>query len=559
MSLPHVSEKLVGLERVTRAEIFNAPTERVIALGRLLLCALSTLAIQIEPTEPAQYAANAELTLMLYLAFAAILVAVTRYRFLSQTTRAVIHFADVVFIAVLLSLTDGSTSPFFVFFTFALLAATLRWQWQAVVATAAALTGVLLIAGTADLDTAIIRGAYLIVAGGMLAYVSAFYKRSRDRFAMLAPWPMRKEGEANSSSIAQLLAHSAFVLEAPRILAVWEEAEEPYVNLIYWREGTFQETRRAAGTFGDLVNPALGGFAFLTGDVDSEFALIPKGPIRIKGPVIDPDLRTEFSIRGVATAPFDGTVCKGRVFIFDCDSWSENDLLLTEFIASRTGTELDRQVAQRQNEEAIASRERMRLTRDLHDGVLQSLTAASLQLNLADKALDQDRSSRLDLVKQLVAKEHRRIREFVDEAFPKSGAKKDVILGRDLQRQLEETARYWNCTASLSVAPPDAKVPEALAVQLSLMLAEAVANAVRHGGASKVDVVMEMAEGQLVTNVRDNGKGFDVQPTQDPDQKLVMAGIGAASLHERVCTLGGSLTVSSSPKGAELAIRFPVP
>ena len=153
MSLPHVSEKLVGLERVTRAEIFNAPTERVIALGRLLLCALSTLAIQIEPTEPAQYAANAELTLMLYLAFAAILVALTRYRFLSQTTRAAIHFADIVFIAVLLSLTDGSTSPFFVFFTFALLAATLRWQWQAVVATAAALTGVLLIAGTAEIST----------------------------------------------------------------------------------------------------------------------------------------------------------------------------------------------------------------------------------------------------------------------------------------------------------------------------------------------------------------------------------------------------------------------
>ena len=296
-----------------------------------------------------------------------------------------------MFISVLLSLTDGPTSPFFVFFTFALLAATLRWQWQAVVATAATLTGVLLIwigtSGYNDLNTAIIRGAYLIVAGGMLAYVSAFYKRSRDRFAMLAPWPMRKAGEANSPSIPQLLAHSAIVLEAPRILAIWEEAEEPYVNLIYWREGTFQETRRAAGTFGDLVNPALAGIAFLTGDADSEFALIPKGPMRIKGPVIDPDLRTEFSIRGVATAPFDGTICKGRVFIFDRSNWSENDLLLTEIIASRTGIELDRQVAQKQNEEAAASRERMRLTRDLHDGVLQSLTAAALQLNLADGAL----------------------------------------------------------------------------------------------------------------------------------------------------------------------------
>src|SRR5215831_44792 len=464
MLVPNVSEKLVVLERLTRADIFNAPAERVIALGRLLLCALSTLAIQLEPTEPAQHAANAQLTVMLYLLFAAILVPVTRYRFLALRMRAAIHVADVVFISVLVSLTDGPTSPFFVFFTFALLAATLRWQWQAVVATAAALTGVLLLTGTKDIDlsTAIIRGAYLIVAGGMLAYVSAFYKLSRDRFAMLAPWPMRNADNATDPSIPQLLEHSAIVLEAPRILTIWEEAEEPYVNLIYWSEGAVQETRRAVGTFGDLVNPALAGTAFLTGDVDSEFALMPKGPTRIKGNIIDPDLRREFSIRGVATASFDGAACKGRVFIFDRDSWSENDLLLTEIIASRAGVELDRQIAQRQNEEAAASRERARLTRDLHDGVLQSLTAAALQLSLADRALDEDRKSRLDLVKRLLAIEQRRVREFVDGEFPKADVKKRALLV-DLQRQLEETARFWNCTASLSVAPHDAEVPEALA------------------------------------------------------------------------------------------------
>src|SRR5258707_1373257 len=120
-------------------------------------------------------------------------------------------------------------------------------------------------------------------------------------------------------------------------------------------------------------------------------------------------------------------------------------------------------------EEAAASRERARLTHDLHDGVLQSLTAAALQLSLADGALDKDRRSRLDLVKQLLATEQRRIREFVDEAFPKSGANKHALLSRDVQRQLEETARYWNCTASISVVPHDAEVPEALAAQLSLM------------------------------------------------------------------------------------------
>jgi signal transduction histidine kinase len=376
---------------------------------------------------------------------------------------------------------------------------------------------------------------------------------------MLAPWPIRKAGEASHPSIPQLLAHSAIVLGAPRILVIWEEVDEPYVNLISWREGACQETRRVPGTFGDLVNPALAGVTFLTGDVGSEFALLSKGPMRLNEPVIDLQLQTEFSIRGVATAPFVATICTGRVFLLDRSNWSDDDLLLTEIVASRIGIELDRRVVQRRNEEVIASQERMRLTRDLHDGVLQSLTAAALQLNLAEQALEQDRRSRLALVKRLLAKEQRRIREFVDQIFPKPGTEKYAILGRDLQQQLEEAAQYWNCTTSLSVAPPDAKVPASLMSQLSLMLSEAIANAVRHGGASKLDVMMKKAEGSLVISVRDNGKGFDPHPTQDAHQGLVMASTGAASLHDRVCALGGSLTVSSSPTGTELAIRFPVP
>src|SRR6266566_4218020 len=121
MTLRSMSERLVDLERITSADIFNAPAERVIAQGRLLLCALATLAIQFAPTQPTQYAAAAELILWVYFAFAALM--------------------GVLFIV-----------------------------WITRVATTA----------DNDLETAIIRGAYLIAAGGMLAYVSTFYRRSRE-------------------------------------------------------------------------------------------------------------------------------------------------------------------------------------------------------------------------------------------------------------------------------------------------------------------------------------------------------------------------------------------
>jgi signal transduction histidine kinase len=187
------------------------------------------------------------------------------------------------------------------------------------------------------------------------------------------------------------------------------------------------------------------------------------------------------------------------------------------------------------------------------------LTAAALQLNLADQAPDKDRKSRLDLVKRLLASEQRRIREFVDKVYAKPVVEKYSTLGSDLEQQLEETAQYWNCKTSLSVVPPDTSVSNALANELALLLAEAVANAVRHGGASNIDVKIEKGKGSLVINVRDNGKGFNSEPIEETRRELVVAGTGAASVRERVCALGGSLTVSSSPTGAELAIRLPVP
>src|SRR5262249_15190355 len=115
MALLHVSEKLVDWERITSADIFNAPAERVIAQGRLLLCALSMLTVQFVPTKPPQYAVAVEYILWTYLAFAAIMVALTRYRFLTPTMRAITHVIDVLMISELLSLTDGPISPFFVF------------------------------------------------------------------------------------------------------------------------------------------------------------------------------------------------------------------------------------------------------------------------------------------------------------------------------------------------------------------------------------------------------------------------------------------------------------
>jgi signal transduction histidine kinase len=220
--------------------------------------------------------------------------------------------------------------------------------------------------------------------------------------------------------------------------------------------------------------------------------------------------------------------------------------------------ELDRQVLEAQAQDAAALRERVRLARDLHDGILQSLTAAGLQLKLSADRVDDEARSRIDMAKGLLASEQRRIREYVQEMRPKPELPSDVTLSDDLASLLADTARSWNCELSFSVEPEDIKVSRKIATHLSLMLPEAIANAVRHGKASQLGVSVRKAGGSLTIVVSDNGTGFGGAASNDNEGKSRTIQIKPASLLERVGELGGSLDVSSSSAGAELRIRLPV-
>jgi signal transduction histidine kinase len=221
--------------------------------------------------------------------------------------------------------------------------------------------------------------------------------------------------------------------------------------------------------------------------------------------------------------------------------------------------ELDRQILHRQTEEAAAARERTRLTRDLHDGILQSLTAARFQLKLlSDGQRDEDARSRLDTIKLLLNNEQIRIRDFVRQTLPKSHAATDLLLSRDLQRVISDLGELWECTTSFSVDPQDASVPAKLGAHLSLMLAEAISNAVRHGGASTIQVGMRKTNEHLAIEIQDNGHGITGADCKYDHKEPADAALGPVSLRGRVVELGGSLDIRSSPLGTELRIQVPL-
>ena len=131
-------------------------------------------------------------------------------------------------------------------------------------------------------------------------------------------------------------------------------------------------------------------------------------------------------------------------------------------------------------------------------------------------------------------------------------------MSRDLHRVVSELGELWECKTSFSVDPRDASVPAKLGAHLSLMLAEAISNAVRHGGASTVRVSMRKTNEHLAIEIQDNGHGITGSACKSNNKEPVDAALGPVSLRGRVVELGGSLDVRSSPLGTELQIRMPL-
>jgi signal transduction histidine kinase len=573
MPLLRSSRRILLGEKIAPADVFDAHSERVIAEARIILCALSLLAIWLDPGQLGD-SPTATQVLIAYSALALALLAIPFWKFPGSVAGYLVHAADIGFLAALVILSQARPGPFFALFTlFILLAAALRWDWQGVLGTGAALAVIMLAVGviasrsapasTSDsfaLNGAIVRGVNLIAAGGFLAYFSALRVRRRDQLSKLADWPGPDPSHMSSPSLATVLSHCARTLEVTRVLVVWEEVDEPFVNVAVWKDNVYEHTREIAGGLDDFLRSKhCSDSIFVTTNVRSGFVDMKGGAARLKTPIIDEELIGRFQIRSVGTAPFVGTLCRGRVFILDRGSWGDFLLLLIKFVASRIGMELDRQILQRQTEEAAAARERIRLTRDLHDGILQSLTAARFQLKLlTDGQPDENAQSRLDTIKQLLNNEQIRIRDFVRQTLPKSDAGTELVLSRDLRRVVSELGELWECTTSFSVDPQDASVPAKLGAHLSLLLAEAVSNAVRHGGASTVRVGIRKTNEHLAIQIQDDGHGITDTACKSDHKKPADAALGPVSLRGRVVELGGSLDVRSSPLGTELQIRMPL-
>src|SRR5215470_3300442 len=285
--------------------------ERLISAGRVVLAACALIAVAATPRQAMQTDQRVDYLLLgLYALYAlGIAVAVWRATRPLLRTRLATHFIDLIVFAVMYASEQHVASGFFVFFVFSLLSATMRWQWRGTLLTAITAFGIALAAGLYqasmpepfEANRLLIRGLYLAVVAVLLGYLGVYDLRLRREMSRLASWstplPDNVEG-----MIREVLVRIADALAAPRVLLVWEEREEPWLNIALWSQQRVKFTREAPTPLAPLTADALADVDFFCSDVDASrpavlFAAPNTDFLRWRGHPLNTMLRDRFSIR----------------------------------------------------------------------------------------------------------------------------------------------------------------------------------------------------------------------------------------------------------------------
>ncbi|MFS4505211.1 histidine kinase [Clavibacter sp. Sh2141] len=216
---------------------------------------------------------------------------------------------------------------------------------------------------------------------------------------------------------------------------------------------------------------------------------------------------------------------------------------------SRTATlesRVDTLADARQGAVDAASTERLRIERDLHDGVQPRLVALAMTLGMARTRMDTDPAAARELLDQA----HRDAKDSITELRQLArGIHPAVLTDRGLDAALSAVASRNAVPTTVRVDLSARPRPEVEAV-LYFAVAEALTNVAKHSGATSCAVVVDEVPGGVRAVITDDGRGG---ATRDGNP-----GGGLGGMHDRVRAAGGTLT-TSSPLGGPTDVTVEVP
>jgi signal transduction histidine kinase len=197
----------------------------------------------------------------------------------------------------------------------------------------------------------------------------------------------------------------------------------------------------------------------------------------------------------------------------------------------------------------IQEQERVRIAREVHDELGQALTAMKIDL--------QQIARRHAPLKEPLVPVAQTIDSIVDLVRRIAGDLRPAILDdlgvtAALEQQLRRLRESSGLRTSLSVSE-EPELDMLTGATIYRIAKEALANVVRHAGASQVEVSLGIRDGAAVLEIRDNGRGITREEASGP------RALGLLGIRERAELLGGSMAIEGQPgAGTVLTVTLPM-
>jgi signal transduction histidine kinase len=476
------------------------------------------------------------------------------------------HVIDIA-LALAINALAGEGSPFFVLFIFLLVAAALRWQWRGIVLTGAVVLGAYALFGLFgierlgsddfELDRFIIRGSYLVVVAILLGFLGTWEGQLRRGLVDLAGF-RRQRHRSVDDALRAALQNAAAILRAPLVILAWEDTEEPWLDTLTWCGGEVTRERHDPGSLTPLVGEPLRDAAFLCLDLSIDqpntIRTTESGLVSWRGQPLHPELAARAAARNVLSFPLVGEYFNARLFAFDKMQLVSDDLVVGLILGRQMVAMLEQHFLMKETRHSAANQERIRVARELHDGVAQSLAAATFHVRGLRQSSDPESVREgLEEIERLLVNEQRELRLFMQELRPWSTTSEEMTFRQRTIELCQRVSALWGVEVELEdtdeIAPP-------LAWEVYRLAQEGLINAARHAQATRIRLAARRNHAGVSIRVADNGHGFPFEGEYDL-AALEQNKIGPVSLKERVASLRGDLTLRTDRGGTVLEISLP--
>ncbi|MBE9524298.1 MAG: GAF domain-containing protein [Chloroflexi bacterium] len=202
--------------------------------------------------------------------------------------------------------------------------------------------------------------------------------------------------------------------------------------------------------------------------------------------------------------------------------------------------------------------ERLRLSREFHDGLAQTLGYLNMQseriLNLVSSKENEAALREISHQSEIILSAYTDVREAIDGL--RFNIEKPGQLANRLSTYSSEFSRQTGLHVKFEASPEDLVASPDIALQILRIAQEALTNVRKHAQAKNVQISISDSDDFLTLCVDDDGRGF---PTEDKTNNIYQSH-GLTSMRERAEELGGTLTIATGPKqGSRITASIPQP